>query len=405
MTGPNFRRFYDAFREIISIVHSTPDVEELMNIVVWKMSEVVGAKGAIFRLLNIETDELELSAAYGIGKNYLRKGPRLNHNIITDLCRLNRAIIIDDLHHSDRVQYALEAEQEGISCIIDVPLTIGIQARGILRIYFAEVRDFSDDELNFMVAIAEQCSCALSKARIIEEQELKYNQLALQTDKLSSLGRLAAGIAHEINNPLAGVLLYSSNLARKTEEGSQMREGLDIIIHETIRCRKIIQELLDFSREREPQKDPFIINEIVEKSLAIMENEFLLNRVEVVKDLAEDLPLVMVDGNQLEQVFVNLLINCVEALSGGGRIEITSGRNDDDELVTVEISDDGPGIPKQEIDKIFEPFFSTKSTGTGLGLSVSYGIVRKHGGRILVENGLHGGARFRVEIPYKKATE
>jgi len=401
MPGSNFRRFYDAFREIISIVHSTPDTEELMNIVVWKISETVGAKGAIFRLLNTETDELELSAAYGIGRNYLKKGPRLNPNIITDLCRQNRAIIIDDILNSDRLQYAREAEQEGIRCIIDVPLTIGIQALGILRIYFAEVRAFSDDELNFMVAIAEQCSCALSKARIIEEHELKYNQLALQTDKLSSLGRLAAGIAHEINNPLAGILLYSSNLAKKTEEGSQIRDGLDIIIHETIRCRKIIQELLDFSREREPQKDPYIINDIVEKSLAILENEFLLNRVDVEKNLAQDLPLIMVDGNQLEQVFVNLLINCVEALDNGGRIEITSSKNDDDGLVTVEFSDNGPGIPEQQIDKIFDPFYSTKSTGTGLGLSVSYGIIRKHGGQILVENGSDGGARFKVEIPYR----
>lgn len=400
MTGPNFRRFYNAFREIISIVHSSVDIEELMNIVVWKVSETVNAKGAIFRLLNIETDELELSAAFGMGKTYLKKGPRMSNKIITELCTQNKLIIIDDINNSPRVQYPKEAEAEGICCIVDVPLTIGTEAFGILRIYFSEQRIFSDDEVNFLVAIAEQCACALSKARVIEEHELKYHQLVMQTDRLSSLGRMAAGIAHEINNPLAGILLYSSNMAKKAPEGSQFKDNLEIIIHETIRCRKIIQELLDFSREREPKKEPVNINRTIEKSLAILENEFRLKHLVLDKQLAETLPLTMVDENQLEQVFVNLLINSIEALHNGGCIGVTSGIRLDDDMVMVEISDNGPGIKKNEMDKIFEPFFSTKSNGTGLGLSVSYGIIHQHHGRILVENGLNGGACFRVELPF-----
>ncbi|MCP3889829.1 MAG: GAF domain-containing protein [Desulfobulbaceae bacterium] len=399
MTSPNFRRFYNAFREIITIVHSTPDIEELMELVVWKIVEILSAKGAIFRLLNLDSDELELSAAYGIGKSYLEKGPRLSHKIITDLCLQDRVILIDDIHNDPRIQYPKEAEAEGIKFIIDVPLTIGNDAVGIMRIYFSKVREFNEDEQSFIIAIAEQCSCALSKARLIESHELKYHQLVLQTEKLSSLGRMAAGIAHEINNPLAGILLYSSNMAKKVAPDSRLKEGLDIITHETVRCRKIIQELLDFSREKEPKKQPFNINEIIDKALAILENEFRLSRIEIKKNLADNIENIMVDSSQIEQVFVNLLINAVQAMPGGGIIWINSSISYQEDLIVVEIKDNGPGIIVSELDKIFEPFFSSKPKGSGLGLSVSYGIIHNHLGRLRVESDGVNGTSFLVELP------
>ena len=394
-----FERFYNGFRDIISVVHSSTRLEEVMDLVVWKVTEIINAKGAILRLLNIETDELETSAAYGIGKNYLQKGPTFSKKVITDICLRNKVIMIDDILSNPRVQYPKEAEAEGIRFIVDVPLSIANDVFGLLRIYFTETREFSEDELNFIVAIAEQCSCALGKARLIENQELKYHQLALQTEKLSALGRMAAGIAHEINNPLAGILLYSSNLAKKVSEDTPLREGLDIIIHETIRCRRIIQELLDFSRERELQKIPTNINNIIEKTLNILENEFKLNRVKLNKNLAEDMPETMLDGNQIEQVFVNLIINSLQALPEGGIVSVTSSINPAKEMVTVEIADNGYGIEKEALNKIFEPFYSTKPKGTGLGLSVSYGIIRKHQGHIEVDSEQGKGTRFLIEIP------
>ncbi|MBE0584742.1 MAG: GAF domain-containing protein [Desulfofustis sp.] len=395
----NFEKFYNGFRDIITVVHSSTRLEEVMDLVVWKVTEIINAKGAILRLLNIETDELETSAAYGIGKNYLQKGPTFFKKVITDICLRNKVIMIDDILTNPRVQYPKEAEAEGIRFIVDVPLSIANDVFGLLRIYFTDTRQFSEDELSFIVAIAEQCSCALGKARLIESQELKYHRLVLQTEKLSALGRMAAGIAHEINNPLAGILLYSSNLAKKVSDGTPLKEGLEIIIDETIRCRTIIQELLDFSREREPQKIPTNVNDIIEKTLAILENEFKLNRVKLSKNLAENMPKTMLDGNQIEQVFINLIINSIQALPEGGTVTIISRVNTDKEIVTVEIADDGDGIDQEALDKIFEPFFSTKAKGTGLGLSVSYGIIHKHQGHIQVDSELGRGTRFLIEIP------
>ena len=396
---PNFRKFYHAFRDIIAVVHSSTQLDEVMDLVVWKITEFTKAKGAILRLLNLETNEMELAAAYGIGKKYLSRRPAYSRQTISEQYLQDRIILIDDIYNDPRVKNPEDVTAENIKFIVDVPLSIANDVFGLLRIYFTETRKFSKEELNFIIAIAEQCSCALGKAFIIEAHELRYFQLALQTDKLSSLGRLAAGVAHEINNPLAGILLYSSNMVKKIPEDSNLKEGLDIIIHETIRCRKIIQSLLEFSREREPQMSVCLINEIIEKALTILENEFKLNHIEVITDLSETMVETMVDSNQMEQVIVNLLINAVQVLPDGGIIKVKSREYLEDEVITIEIEDNGPGMRKELLDRIFEPFFSTKANGTGLGLSLSYGIIKNHEGRITVDSSSDRGTKFLVELP------
>lgn len=393
------QQLYKAFRDIISVVHSSIHLEDVMDLVAWKAAEILGAKGAILRLLNIETDELEISASYGISEAYLAKGPVSHHRTITDVCRQKKVIIIENIRNDPRIQYPQEAWAEGYRFIIDVPLSVADDVVGILRLYFTEMRHFSEIELDWIIAIAEQCSCALGKARLIDTYEFKYHELATQTEKLTALGRMAAGIAHEINNPLAGVLLYSSNMIKKVPKGEALEEGLQVIIDETIRCRKIIQELLEFSKGSDPAKAPTDINETVFKALNILENEFLLKRVEVDKNLASDLPNVMADGSQMEQVFVNLLINAVQAVPNDGTVQVKSSLSEQESCVSIEVTDNGPGISRKEQSKIFEPFFSTKSNGTGLGLSVSYGIVRNHQGNISVQSRPGEGTQFIVKIP------
>jgi two-component system NtrC family sensor kinase len=391
--------FYHIFRDISKSVHSSSDVKEVLDLVVRKSCEVVKAKGAILRILNLETSELDLSAAYGLSEEYLSKGHISSKNRLYALYRFNKVFVIKDVQTDPRVMYREAAKLEGIRMMLDLPLTIENNFIGIIRIFFSQLRDFSEEELNFLVSISEQCALALDKARLIEKQKAQYMQLSLQTEKMAALGRMAAAIAHEINNPLAGILLFSTNLAKKAPQEGPFKEGLGIIIHETIRCKSIIQELLEFSREREPQKALKNINDVMNKALSILENEFRLHHISTEKALSAGLPDTLLDINQMEQVFVNLLLNAVEAIQEKGVITIKSYLDRSQTCAIIEIIDTGCGIAPDDLNKIFEPFFSTKPKGTGLGLAVSYGIVRNHQGDIKVSSQPGSGTCFTIEIP------
>jgi signal transduction histidine kinase len=338
-----------------------------------------------------------------LGEKYLSKKPVSNQEIIRELCHLNKPIIVEDILTHPRVENRKELNEEGIRIILDIPVILREELVGLIRIYFKDPTEFSDEELNFVGAVAEQCACAIDKARMIEEQKSQYDQLALQTEKLSALGRMAAGIAHEINNPLAGILLFSTNMRKKVAEEGPFTEGLEVIIRETQRCKGIIQDLLEFSRDREPKKALANINQVIEKALNILENEFRLHRIAVDRDLSKDLPDTFLDVNLMQQVFVNLFMNAVEAIQENGSITVRSYADSKKKVEKIEIRDTGSGIPPENVAKIFEPFFSTKSNGTGLGLAVSYGILQKHDGKFHVSSQPGQGTRFTLEIPIIEA--
>ena len=399
----SIQTFYRTFRDISKSVHSITKVEEVLHLAVRNTTEALNARGSILRILNLKTGELELSAAYGLSDRYLSKGHVSSTKVIQEFCEVNRAIIIKDLETDPRVQYPKEAKEEGIKMMVDLPLLMGQNVVGILRIFFDHKRDFSEEEVDFAVAIAEQCALAIDKARLIEKQQIQYDNLAIQTDKLSSLGRMAAGIAHEINNPLAGILLYSSNLVKKVPEAGPLKKGLEVIIHETIRCRGIIQDLLEFSRQKEPVKVMADLNGVIQKALSIVSNEFRLNRISLEKRLSDTLPSVLIDVNQMEQVFINFFMNALEAIQGQGQVSVRSFQDKDNQGVVVEIEDSGMGIPQEHLERIFEPFFSTKPKGTGLGLAVNYGIIQKHGGAIKVSSQPGRGTTIMIRLPSEQA--
>jgi two-component system NtrC family sensor kinase len=404
----SFEHFYRVLRDISASLRSDTMVKDVLDTVVRKSAEALNAKGAFLRTLNLETHQLELSASFGLGslgERFLSRGPVSKEHIITDLCRSNKIIVIRDILHDPRVQYPQEAWAEGLRMAIDAPLTIGSDIIGILRLYFSERREFYEEELNLVVLIAEQGAFAIEKAQLIEGQRSRYDQLALQTEKLSALGRMAAGIAHEINNPLAGILLFSSNMLKKVPQEGPIKEGLELIMQETIRCKRIIQELLEFSRESEPNVVLANINDTIERALHILENEFRLRHIRLEKQLSSEMPDILMDRSQIEQVLVNLLLNAIQAIEDQGAITISSDKMPDGSRVKVAISDTGCGIPPEHMTKIFEPFFSTKAKGTGLGLAVSYGIVQKHQGRISASSGPAGrGTVFTLELPMPSET-
>jgi signal transduction histidine kinase len=193
-------------------------------------------------------------------------------------------------------------------------------------------------------------------------------------------------------------MLYGSRLSKKAPEGP-LKDGLQIIVEEATRCRGIIQNLLEFSRDREPQKEMANIVDVIDRSLKMTGNELKLHHIQLVRDLPDGLPLVHIDANQMGQVFVNLLLNSVEAIVEDGVITVRAHVEPDTGHLVIEVNDDGCGIGSEAIASIFEPFYSTKAKGTGLGLSVSYGIVRSHGGRITVTSNPDQGTSFFISLP------
>jgi len=222
----------------------------------------------------------------------------------------------------------------------------------------------------------------------------------MQSEKLASLGKLAAGVAHEINNPMTGILTNASLLLEDLPPDDPRREDLQTIVNETIRCRRIVKGLLDFARQSTPEKKKLSVNKILRNSLQLLRNQASFRNIEIVENLDPYLPDISADPNQLQQVFVNILINASEAMGGSGRIEITTRRADrSGEKIEILISDTGPGIPPEVMSKLFDPFYTTKNTGTGLGLAVSYGIIQSHGGTIEVRSEPGQGATFIIRLP------
>ncbi len=399
-----FENLYRVLLDISAALHFHSEVRDVLDTVVRKSAEALEAKGALIRIFDLESHQEELSAAYGVSDQFLSKGPASSERIITDLHRQDKIVIIHDILHDPHVKHPEAAWAEGIRMILDAPLTLRKDILGILRIYFAEPREFSGEELNFIILIAEIGATFIERDRLIEMQKSQYDHLALQTEKLSALGRMAAGIAHEINNPLGGILLYGSNMLKKVPTEGPIKEGLEIIVQEALRCKTIIQELLEFSREREPKVVLANVNNVIEKALNILENEFRLRHIRLEKHLSRQVPNLLIDANQIEQVFVNLFLNAMEAMEEEGTVTVRSCISPNQQEINIEVSDTGCGIPPKHMDKIFEPFFSTKPKGTGLGLAVTYGIVRKHGGHIHASNQPKQGTQFVLDFPIPSGT-
>jgi two-component system NtrC family sensor kinase len=232
-------------------------------------------------------------------------------------------------------------------------------------------------------------------------QQIKEMQsVIVRSEKLASLGELAAGIAHELNNPLTGIVLHASIIEGNTELPAKLKEELSTITWEADRCARIVKNLLDFSRKTEPSKAMNSVNETIDRALGLVEHLASFQNIEIIKEYAQDLPELLLDPGQMEQVFVNMFVNASQAMEEGGRLTIWSGMDVDGESVLVRGIDTGQGIPEENIGRIFDPFYSTKGArGTGLGLSVSYGIIEGHGGTIEVQSQVGKGTEFMITIP------
>lgn len=245
------------------------------------------------------------------------------------------------------------------------------------------------------------------EAKVIERTKeiAEVNSQLVRSEKLASLGQLVAGIAHEINNPLAGILMFANLFAGDKSLTVSQRNDARTIVHETKRCADIVKRLLDFSRTSIPDVRLISLATIVESTLALVEHHAVVNNIEVSRKYDVNLPEIEVDPTQLEQVFLNLFVNACQAMPSGGRLLITMRRDLGSNRLVTTIEDSGCGIAEENLKKIFDPFFTTKNqelngvAGTGLGLSVSYGIIQNHGGCISVRSALGYGTVFTLELP------
>jgi PAS domain S-box-containing protein len=243
-------------------------------------------------------------------------------------------------------------------------------------------------------------SCTIMRD-ITSEHELR-DQL-MQAVKLAAVGKLAAGVAHEINNPLTGILAYAEDMFEELDKNDSHRGDIEVIIRETLRCRDIVRNLLDFARQEAPKLKDVSPNQVVEQALSLLAKLPQFRNINIIKELDDGVPYIQGDPQQLQQVILNLMLNAAEAMEMKGKIGITTEYDLRHDKCLIMVRDDGPGIPENLIDKIFEPFFSTKGTN-GLGLAVSWGIIERHQGTIEVDMTRGGGAIFRIILPalYRK---
>ena len=232
------------------------------------------------------------------------------------------------------------------------------------------------------------------------KQIQEMQSVIIRSEKLASLGELAAGIAHELNNPLTGIVLHASIIENNSELPASIMEELHTITWEADRCATIVKNLLDFSRKTEPRRAMNSVNDTIDRALGLVQHLASFQNIEVSKEYAQDLPDLLIDPGQMEQVFVNMFVNASQSMENGGRLVLWTGLDVDGESVLVRVEDTGHGIPEENLSRIFDPFFSTKGAkGTGLGLSVSYGIIEGHGGTIEVNSEVGRGTVFTITMP------
>jgi len=242
-----------------------------------------------------------------------------------------------------------------------------------------------------------------SMVRSIAERDERLQESArkiTESKKLATLGQLAAGIAHEINNPLGGIVMYAHMLKEDLIK-AENRENVHKIAREADRCKTIVKGLLDFARQTKPERTESNINHVLNEVIALLEQQHIFRNISIIKDENPGIPLVEVDVGQIQEVFMNLILNAAQAMDGSGTLTAITRLVNDATSVEIEIRDTGPGIPSEKLDKIFEPFYTTKEIGqgTGLGLSIAYGVIERHHGSIRVESEVGKGTTFFVRLP------
>jgi signal transduction histidine kinase len=383
---------------VAETVGRTLDVEEILKTALEALTHVTGHEIASLHLLANDAVTLELRAERGLSQRMRDVNQRLpvGEGIIGHVAASGTTVVVRDVMNSpDLLPAALDAvRRDRIRGFICVPIHARGRMLGTLALGRQTEDPFTEGEVALLEATAQQIAVALDNARLSSE--------LVHIEKLSAVGQLASGVAHEINNPLTAILGLAELLMSRPDVPDPVRERIKLMSQEASRAAAIVRNLLMFARHYPPERRPCSLADAVQRVIALKGYQLEHDDIHVSTELA-DCPVVWADENQMQQVLLNLVQNAHQAMrrQAGERRLTLRLRPPRDGRVAIEVIDSGPGVPASLLSRIFDPFFTTKPAGegSGLGLSVSYGIVAQHGGRLYAENRPEGGATFVVELP------
>lgn len=410
-----------ALNTIASVVSRSLDLEEVLPATLGTIMSLLEMRAGAVCLLDDESEHLTVRAQRGFtatGSQALGRALwRVGQGIVGGVAESGEPVLLEDLTGIELWPVAVSTEtdeanglEETSFSLLCVPLPAQDRVLGTLVVLRSRPPGFSMPDQALLAAIGQQIGISVENARLYTElsqfaRDLERSQAQLvQAEKLAAMGRLTASIAHELNNPLQAVQnCLHLTLNRKLGEEKQ-HHYLSLAQEEVERLIDIVLRMLDFYRPSRGQRTLTDINNLIENVLALAAKKLQRGKVTVYRQLARDLPFVNVVGDQIKQVFLNMVINAIEAMPRGGDLIITSrlenGKDEREEKwLRVSFADNGMGLSPEELRRIFEPFYTTKSRGTGLGLAVSYGIVERHGGRIDVKSVPGQGTLFSVHLP------
>lgn len=418
-------------------ITSSLDLEQVLTTVMEETALVLKTEAGSILLLDEESSELVFEAAVG-PRSEKMKGLRfpLGQGIAGWVAREGQPLLVPDVGEDPRFYSDIDGATGFVTrSVLAVPLKVKGKVIGVIEAVNKTEGDFGQADVALLSSMAQSAAIAIENARLYKDlqdrmEELKQTQAQLiQSAKLAAIGELAAGVAHEINNPLTSIMGFTRLLLQEADDDDPIKEDLQIIDWEAARTRAIVRALLDFAHQREPQLEPTDVNEIVRSTVTLIRPQAKGARVTIKESYDETLPPVSLDADQIKQVFLNIMTNAIQAMPEGGELkvvtayrpqaqspELVEGRSpggstgspqrlaegmDDTDCVAVEFHDTGTGISAEDLPRIFDPFFTTKEIGqgTGLGLSISHGIVERHGGRIEVESEVRQGSTFTVMLP------
>jgi len=406
-----------ALNSVSTTVSSSLKLEEVLLSTIDKILEILGTEGVRIYLLDDEQAVLNLTAHKGLSQGFISKAHvrsrEVGDGFLGKTIQTGRVRVVDNLLHSEDPYLGFLLDQ-GLKSTIYIPLISKGRPMGVMCVSSRSAFRFSEEYVEFLTAIGNQIGVAIGNANLYENTKEAYRELreaqeqVIRTEKLASLGKLAAIIAHEINNPIAAVLTYIKLMMKLLDEDRFSPERFDDIARylgtmesETARCGEIVKNLLTFSRKSGITIEAHRIQEIIERTLALIDHDLQMKGIEVQKQMDPDLPMIKGDFKQIQQALLNLMGNASEAMSSGGILTVRLTRSQREDFLDIEIADTGCGIPEEHMKSIFEPFFTTKEEGkgVGLGLSVAYGIITRHGGTLEVESQPEKGSIFRLQLP------